>query len=135
MGSFSDIDKGSDKVLTRDEVNDRATAVLGCEVADLCVESIMNVADMDNTGTISPLEIMVAQFVTTDILNPICMSEEFSVVKKVVSEVMGKDPSHEQVKQAVHDLPEVLDIKCTSKIDREDAIVALGELKRRDLLR
>ena len=61
--------------------------VIGEEVADLVVESIMNVADLHHTGTISPLDMMVVRFVATDMIDHVCTHQELGVMKTVVSEV------------------------------------------------
>ena len=135
MGSFADIDTDGDAVLTREEVKARVVEVFGEEVADLAVDNIMSVADVLNTGTISPLEMMVVQFVATDMLDHVCTSEELGVMQKVALEVLGRRSSHADVKQVINDLRDILDISGDGKIHREDAMGVLGELKRRNLLR
>lgn len=64
----------------------------------------MGVADLDGNGTISPLEMMVVQFVATDILDHVATHEELVAMSYVVSEVLGKRPSHVDVKKVVKEL-------------------------------
>ena len=134
MGSFEQIDTDGDGILTRDEVKERAAVVFGEEVADLVVESIMNVADLHHTGTISPLDMMVVRFVATDMIGHVCTHQELGVMKTVVSEVMGYRPSHCEVKRVVTELRNVLDISGDGKIDRVEAMKAIGEVRKRSLL-
>jgi len=131
MGSFDLIDTNGDGELTRDEVWSRVSEVLDQEVADLVVDNIMSIADADSGGTITPLEMMMVRFVATDMIDHICSEEELKVMKKVVSEVLEESPSQEQVKQ----LLEAMDLSGDGKINREEAIAALGDLKNQSLLR
>lgn len=63
LGSFQENDSDQDGALKRPEVKNRVTAIYGPEVADLVVDNIMAVADLNGDGTITPLEMMVVQFV------------------------------------------------------------------------
>lgn len=94
----------------------------------------MGVADLDGNGTISPLEMMVVQFVATDILDHVATHEELVAMSYVVSEVLGKRPSHVDVKKVVKELHTVLDTDGSGNITREEAVRVLGEVKRRSLL-
>jgi 2',3'-cyclic-nucleotide 2'-phosphodiesterase (5'-nucleotidase family) len=134
MGSFETIDTNHDGLLTRDDVRQRAVEVFGEEVADLVVDNIMSVADLRHTGYITPLDMMVVQFVASDMIKHVCTTEELSVMSKVASEVLGKRPSHADVRKVVKDLRDCLDIKGDGRIQREEAMQVLGEVKRRSLL-
>jgi Ca2+-binding EF-hand superfamily protein len=134
MGSFEDIDADGDGILTRAEVKQQAAKVFGEEVADLIVESIMNVADLNHTGTISALDMMVVRFVATDMKNHIATHQELGVMKTVVAEVMGNRPSHADVKRVVNELRSILDVSGDGKINREEAIKAIGQVKQQSLL-
>jgi len=59
LDSFRDIDTDADGVLQRSEVEARVTQIYGAQVADLVLDNIMGVADMNNDGTITPLEMMI----------------------------------------------------------------------------
>lgn len=134
MGSFADIDKDGDGVITYQEVKARAAEVFGREVADLVVESVMDVADLSGDGTISPIEMIVAQFVATDMLDHVATHEELCAMSDVASEVLGKRASNVDVKRVVNELHKVLDEDGSGNITREEAAKVLGEVKRHSLL-
>jgi len=134
MGSFEQIDTDGDGILTRDEVKRQAAAVFGEEVADLVMESIMNVADLNRTGTISQLDMMVVRFVATDMINHVCTHEELGVMQTVVEEVMGSRPSYADVRRVISELRNTLDLSGDGKIDRGEAMQAIGEISKRSLL-
>jgi Ca2+-binding EF-hand superfamily protein len=134
MGSFADIDKDGDGIITRDEVKARAIEVFGVAVADLVVESVMGVADLNGNGTITPIEMMVVRFVATDILDHVATNEELCAMNAVAAQVLGKRPSHVDVKRVVSELHNILDEDGTGKITRDEAMRVLGEVRRRSLL-
>jgi hypothetical protein len=134
LGSFDKIDANGDGVLTREEVKNRAMEVFGSDIADLVVDSVFGVADLNQKGVITPVDMMVMQFVASDMLDHIATADEIAAMQRVASEVLGKRPSHIEVKQMVKDLKDVLDIDGSGSIDRKEAIKAIGEVKRRSLL-
>jgi 5'-nucleotidase len=134
MGSFETIDTDGDGVLSRDEVRAQAVKVFGEDVADMVVDSVFGVADLNHTGVITPVDMMVVQFVATDMLDHVATNEELAIMQKVASEVLGKRPSHMNVKKMMKDLKDVLDVDKSGHIDREEAINVIGEVKRRSLL-
>jgi 2',3'-cyclic-nucleotide 2'-phosphodiesterase (5'-nucleotidase family) len=134
MGSFDTIDENGDGILTREEVKNRAMEVFGSDIADLVVDSVFGVADLNQKGVITPVDMMVMQFVASDMLDHIATDDELAAMQRVASEVLGKRPSHIEVKQMVKDLKDVIDIDGSGSIDRKEAIKAIGELKRRSLL-
>lgn len=131
MGSFDDIDMNGDGELSREEVKVRVSELLGQEVSDLVIDNIMSIGDADNGGTITPLEMMMVRFVATDMIDHVCSADELRTMRKVVSEVLGERPSQEQVRQ----LLQAIDLSGDCKIEREEMMAALGELKNQDLLR
>jgi Ca2+-binding EF-hand superfamily protein len=134
MGSFETIDKDGDGILTRDEVRSRAMEIFGDDVADLVVDSVFGVADLNNTGVITPVDMAVVQFVASDMLDHIATGEELAAMRMVASEVLGKRPSHIDVRKVVGELKNVLDMDKDGKIRREEAMKAIGEVRRRSLL-
>lgn len=135
MGSFHEIDRNQDGVLHRDEVRARVGAVFGHEsVADLIVDNIFAVADLNQDGTITPLEMMIVQFVATDIFGHVCTQQELAVMKEVAAHVLGQDPSHDEVKVMVERIRATVDFQGDGKINRSEVMKALGSLKRSDLL-
>jgi 2',3'-cyclic-nucleotide 2'-phosphodiesterase (5'-nucleotidase family) len=134
LGSFEEIDRNHDGLLTRDEVRARAIIIYGTEVADLVVDNIMAVADMDGDGTITPLEMMIVQFIATDIVDHVCTKNELKAMKDVAANVLGKDPSHEDVQIMVEKIRDAMDSTRDGKISREEAMASLGALERAELL-
>lgn len=127
LGSFEEIDLDRDGVLTRDEVRARIVEIYGVNEADLVVDNIMSVADLNENGTITPLEMMVVQFVATDILDHIC-TKELNTMKNIAAKVLGMHPSHDDVKQIVEQIRDAMDSTGDGKITRDEAMKALGEL-------
>jgi Ca2+-binding EF-hand superfamily protein len=134
LGSFEDIDSDHDGVLSRAEVKARAAQIYGPQVADLVVDNIMSVADMNGDGYISPLEMMIVQFVATDIFDHVCTKDELKAMKDVAAKVLGKDPSHDDVKGMVEKIRDTMDTSKDGKISREEVMEALGGLERAELL-
>lgn len=136
MGSFDEIDRDHDGVIRRDEVKARLTQIHDDEgVADLIVDNIFSIADMNRDGTISPLEMMICQFVATDIIDHVCTQDELNIMKEVAAQVLGKDPSHAQVKSMVEQIRDSMDLGGDGKITRNEVMQALGSLERSELLR
>ena len=131
---YDKIDENGDGVLTREEVKTRAMEVFGTDIADLVVDSVFGVADLNQKGVITPVDMMVVQFVASDMLDHIATDDELCAMQKVASEVLGKRPSHIDVRNMVKNLKDVLDIDGSGNIDRQEAIKAIGEVKRRSLL-
>lgn len=131
LGSFEDIDKNKDGVVCRRDVHKRVVEVYGDDaVADLVVNSIFSVADMNNDGTITPLEMMIVQFSATDLIDHVCTVKELTTMKQVASKVLGKDPSHDQVKRMVtklRDSVDSLDDEIDGLIHREEVMKAVGD--------
>lgn len=134
MGSFESIDTNGDGVLTHDEVRARALEIFGDDVADLVVDNIFAVADGNQDGIITAVDMMIVQYVASDMINHVTTGEELEALQKVASEVLGKQPTHEQVRKTMKVLKEVLDVDRDGKITREEAMSAIGEVRRRSLL-
>jgi 2',3'-cyclic-nucleotide 2'-phosphodiesterase (5'-nucleotidase family)/Ca2+-binding EF-hand superfamily protein len=134
LGSFEKIDRNKDGVLHKDEVHERVKHVFGMDsVADLVVDSIFSVADMSNDGTITPLEMMVTQYVATDMIDHVCSKEELKVLKDVALEVLGDFPSEDQVHRMVELVRDIIDLAGDGKIHRDEVMKALGRLKKKEL--
>lgn len=134
MGSFADIDTDGDGVLTHEEVKDRAAQVFGDDIADLVMESVMSVADLSGDGTITPIEMMVARFVATDMMDHVATHDELQTMSLVASEVLGHRASHDDLKRVVQELLNALDMDGTGNISREEAMKVLGAVKEQSLL-
>eukprot|EP00977_Amphora_coffeiformis_P013883 scaffold3782_cov170-Amphora_coffeaeformis.AAC.2 len=129
LGSFDDVDRNRDGVICRDDVKARVVEVYGEGVADLVVNSIFSVADMNNDGTITPLEMAIIGFGATDLIDHVCSAKELAAMKRVASQVLEKDPSHEDVKQMVtllRDTVDSLDDDIDGFINRNELVKAKG---------
>ena len=134
LGSFDSIDLNGDGVLTRDEIRLRSAEVFGSEVADLVVDNVFSVADLDQKGYITPIDMMVVRFVAGDMLKHVATKDEMCVMQQVVSKVLDRRPSQIEVKNVVSHLYQVLDVDSSGTINREEAMRAIGEVRRRSLL-
>jgi EF hand len=134
MGSFDEIDIDSDGVLTREEVRVRAAEFFGNQVADLVVDNVFAVADSNQKGYITPLDMMVVRFVASDTLNHVVTQDELGVMQQVAAEVLDKRCSSNDVKNMVQAMYEVLDVDSSGCITRDGAMSVIGEVKRRSLL-
>ena len=56
------------------------------------------------------------------------------LIWNVASEVLGKRPSHIELKEMVKDLKDVLDIDGSGSIHQKAVIKVIGEVKRRSIL-
>ena len=62
LGSFADLDKDQDGKITREDISNRCHAIFGPQIADLVVDNVLSVADLDGDGSVRPLEMMVAHY-------------------------------------------------------------------------
>jgi hypothetical protein len=129
MGSFDTIDTNNDGVLSKEEVRDRAAQVFGSAVADLVVDSVFSVADLETKGFITQVDMAVVEFVASDMLDHIATDDEMAAMQHVASQVLGGcRPSCIQVRNLVKDLQNVLDIDGSGTIDRKEAMQAVGRV-------
>jgi hypothetical protein len=134
MGSFDSIDTSGDGILSRDEIRVRASQVFGEGVADLVVDSIMGVADLNQVGYITKLDMMVVQFVASDMLDHVATTEELGVMSSVAAACLGKRSSHADVRKVVEELKNTVNPTGNKSMNRGEAMKALGEVKRKSLL-
>lgn len=134
IGTFEELDTGKDGFITREEVLVAARGIFGDDVADLIVDNVFSVADRDGDGIISPIDMMVVKFVAKDMHTHICTDEEIEVLQTVAAETLGKRPSDVDVRRTLYILKDILDEDNDGRITRDEAMKALGEVKRRSLL-
>jgi len=135
LGSFDEIDENHDGILQYDEVKARVLELYGDEsVAELVLQNMFSVADMSGDATITPLEMMIVQFAATDLLDHVCTESELRTMKQVASQVLGKNPSHDDVRNMVERLRETIDLEGDGKIDRSEVMKVMGRLKQKQLL-
>lgn len=136
LGCFDSVDLNKDGELQKDEVRRRLVEMYGDEsVADLVLDNMFSIADMTNSGTITPLEMMIVQFVATDIIDHVCSRKELQVMKEVASTVLGVNPSHEEVKRMVERIRDTIDLQGDGTIHRSEVLKALGTLSRSEMLK
>eukprot|EP00980_Cylindrotheca_fusiformis_P008587 scaffold1823_cov108-Cylindrotheca_fusiformis.AAC.8 len=134
MGSFKQVDENGDGILTRDEVRKRATKVFGMAVADLVVDNIFAVADINNKGHITPVDMMVIEYAAHDMVDHIGTTEEMGAMQEIASDVLGVRASSAAVKEMIEEMRIFLDADSSGHIDRLEAMKAAGEVQRRSLL-
>ena len=140
LGPFSEI-AGDDGVISKDDLQDRLQHVYGRAMAALMVDNIFAVGDVDQSGTISALEMMMVHFAATDMLDHVATAHELEVMTAVAQQVVTGSASssndddvvvdHQQLAQQLKD---ALDIKGNGKIERDEIMQMLGQVQRKDLL-
>jgi len=132
LGEFPDI-AGDDGVISKDDLNDRLQHVYGKTMAALMVDNIFSMGDIDQSGTISALEMMMVHFAATDMLDHVATAKELEVMTSVAQQVTGhtSNVDHQQLAQQLKD---ALDIKGNGKIERDEILQLLGQVERKDLL-
>jgi 5'-nucleotidase len=135
IGSFEDLDTNKDGFIEREEVREAARRVFGEDVADIVVDNVFSVADCDGDGKISPLDMMVVKFVAEDLHSHVCTDEEIEVLQKVAAETLGKGATDEEVRKTLHVLKDILDENNDGRITRQESMQAIGEVRRRSLLK
>lgn len=134
MGSFKDIDENDDGVLTREEVRERAVKVFGVAVADLVVDNIFAVADINKKGHITPVDMMVIEYAAHDMIDHIGTTEEMGAMQEIASDVLGLRASSAAVKDMIEEMRDFLDADASGNIDRVEVLKAAGEVHRQSLL-
>ena len=137
LGSFQDMDLDGDGVLTKDDVRAGVLKHYGGDstVADLVVDNVMAIADVNGSGTILPIDMMIVHFVATDMVHHVSTEDECRVMRETAAHVLGRqDPNDPEVVKMVNRIKERLDTDRDGKIRRKEAMKALGELRRRSLL-
>ncbi|KAL3934652.1 MAG: hypothetical protein SGBAC_009679 [Bacillariaceae sp.] len=134
MGSFSEIDTNGDGVLTRDEVRERAVTVFGQTIADLVVENVFAVADVNKNGHITPVDMMVINYAATDMLNHVGSEDEIGAMQEVAAGVLGKRASSLEVQSMMKGMMQALDSDANGTIDRAEVMNVVGNLHRQSLL-
>ena len=135
FGSFEEMAQGDERIC-KEDVRDRMRHLYGNhhEVADLMADSVFAIADKDGDGSISAVEQMITRFVAADMLHHVVTEKELEAMQNAAAQVLGKDPSHEEVDHIVKQIKDALDLKGNGSIQREEIIHALGEVAGRDLL-
>ena len=134
FGSFEDVSKG-DTAICQQDVRERMRQLYGDEeIADVMADSVFAIADQDGDGLISPIEQMITHFVAADMLDHVVTEKEIEVMKKAAAQVLGKDPSHEELERMVEQIRASLDLKGNGSIQRDEIINALGQVAGKDLL-
>lgn len=136
LGSFEEVSRGGG-VITKDDVRHRMKQLYGGnqDVAELMVDSVFKIADKDGDGSISLVEQMITRFVASDMLDHVVTESEIEVMKKVVSQVLDKDLSHEEIDKTVNEIKASLDLQGTGSVQRDEIMQALGQVAGKDLLK
>lgn len=141
LGSFDELDSDGDGLLRREEVQVSVSRHFGdSSIADLVVDNVFAIADIDGNGSISPLEMMIVHLVATDLLTPphsIGSGDDQlrEAMKNTVAHVLNEDdPDSERVFRMVDRIKEKLYIGDDGFLKRTEHEKTLGKLRRRSLL-
>ena len=134
MGSFNEIDSDGDGVLTREEVRSRACHVFGGAVADLVVDNVFSVADINNNGYITPLDMMVINYAAQDMIGHIATEDEIGAMQEVAAGVLDMRASTIEVKDMMEAMMQIVDEDMSGTIGRSEIMNTVGKLKRQSLL-
>lgn len=154
MGQFDDIDENQDGMISRDEIRKRLIQLNNghCEsIADLIVDNLLSVCDLNEDGMISPVEMMICQYVATDMLHHVGTRDEIRTITKIVMDVLGtkqhpvlgvqknKDVgmlTGGDISRLVERIRQMIDVRGDGKINRSDiAKIFKGTIQRgNDLL-
>jgi 5'-nucleotidase len=126
MGSFEEIDVNHDGVISRDEVRARLLSVCGHSehVADLIVDNVFSICDLDDDGSISRTEMMICQYVATDMLKHVGTKDEIRIIKSIVVNVLGDSIAnvscYQDVSRLVEEIRSTIDVRGDGSINREE---------------
>eukprot|EP00977_Amphora_coffeiformis_P021468 scaffold9369_cov182-Amphora_coffeaeformis.AAC.13 len=134
LGSFADLDQDQDGQITREDISNRCHAIFGPQIADLVVDNVLSVADLDGDGSIRPLEMMVAHYSATDLLNHVSNDEEDGALRATVLQVTGYEANDPKVDKLVERVRKLLDTSRDGSFQRDEIRQAVGSIKRQSLL-
>lgn len=127
LGSFDELDRDQKGVLHRDDIKARFVKVYGLEVADMAVDSIFSVADLNGDGVITPLEMKIIRYFGMAMMSH--DTEELKVVKEAALQTFGKDASEKEVKEMVGVIRDKVGIAEDGKLSHEGIMKAMREFK------
>ena len=135
LGAFNTLSRGNAHI-TKEDIQLRLMELYGDQgVADLMLDNVFSVADLNGSGSISALEQMIVHFVATDMLDHVATDEEMEVLKDVASRVLSDNKiSPDEVAYAAIQARNKLDLLGTGTLQREEMLRALGEVGNRHLL-
>ena len=134
LGSFSELDADDDGCITRQDIADRCRAIFGPQIADLVVDNVLSVADLDGSGCIRPVEMMVVHYSATDLLHHITNKEEDKALRQTVLEVTGYSSNDPRVTSLMERVRQLVDKSRDGYLQRDELRQAVGSLKRQSLL-
>jgi len=139
LGSFEDMDLDGDGILRRDEVKASVSKHFGdTGIADLVVDNVFAIADIDGNGTISPLEMIMVHLMATDLMKPHSVGngdEQLEdAMQYTVAHVLNEDVDSEHVATMVDRIRRKLYVGQHGKLRRMSHENTLGRLRRRSLL-
>ena len=135
MGQFHEIDLNQDGMISRDEIRHRLIQLndgKGEHVADLIVDNLLSICDLNEDGMISPIEMMVCQYVATDMLRHVGTRDEIRTITNIVMNVLGNEsPSNfnmtdmnmattADITQVVERIRQTIDVHGDGSINRND---------------
>lgn len=108
--------------------------MFGEAVADLVVDNIFHIADINKKGHITPVDMMVIQYAAHDMKEHIGTEDEVAAMQEVAAHVLGKRASSIEVQGVMMEMAHVLDTNASGSIDREEVMKAAGKISRTSIL-
>lgn len=140
LGNFDELDINCDGQLCREEV--RASVAKhfgGTKVTDLVVDNVFSIADLDSTGFISPMEVVLVHLTASDLLEQSFITHEDERLDKAMKETVArvlneKDLESDAVRMMVERVKTQVNVGPDGVLRRVSHNRTLGELQRRSLL-
>jgi hypothetical protein len=140
LGSFEDLDSDGDGLVQREEVRASVSKHYGdSSIADLVVDNVFAIADINGNGVISALEMMIVHLVATDLISPHSIGNDDEQLQKAMKDTVAhvlneEDPNSERVTKMVESIKDKLYVGEGGVIKRAEHEKTLGKLRRRSLL-
>jgi hypothetical protein len=139
LGNFDELDIDGDGRLSKDEVKASVAKQFGNNVTDLVVDNVFSIADMDNTGFITPMEVIMVHLIASDMLEQSYITSEDGRLEEAMKETVARvlnesDPDCERVQNMVEQIKEEIHVNPDGILRRLSHDRPLGELQRRSLL-
>jgi hypothetical protein len=77
---------------------------------------------------------MIVKYVASDMINHVATDEEIGTLQKVAAETLGNCASGFEVENVMKILKDTLGVHKNGKITREEAMKAIGTVRRKSLL-
>jgi hypothetical protein len=94
MGRFEDIDLNRLGVISRDEIRQRLMELNDGRLendVDFIVDNLLITCDFNDDGAVSPIEMMVCQYISTDMLHHVATPAEVRTIYQYYNECFRRE--------------------------------------------